>query len=81
MKYIVNFMLGLLFIVLFFGIVYLANQDMQAAAKLDSIDSRLIAAETRMDRAARALCVAEIGEGAKAVWAASGVLTCKRDVK
>ena len=77
MTHIINFIGGAVFVALFFGVAYLADRDMQDAAKLDAIDAQMLAAETRMQRAARALCVAELGPGTVALWTREGDLVCR----
>ena len=77
MSKVINFLGGVVFVALFFGVAYLADQDMQDAAKLDAIDAQLLAAENRMQRAAQALCVAELGPGTVALWTRDGDLVCR----
>lgn len=77
MKALVNFIGATVLVALFFGVAYLADQDLQAASKLDAIDAQAQAAEHRLQRAARALCVSEVGPGAQALWTRDGDLVCR----
>lgn len=75
--WLVNWAGATVFLALFFGCIYLAEQDMQDAAKLSALDIRVMQSESRMQRAARALCVAELGLGATPAWTSDGLLICK----
>lgn len=77
MSKVINFLGGVVFVALFFGVAYLADQDMQAASKLDAIDAQIQAAETSMQRAARDLCTSELGPGAQVLWTRDGDLVCR----
>ena len=75
--WLVNWLVATVLVGLFFGCIYLAEQDMQDAAKLSALDIRVMQSESRMQRAARALCVAELGLGAMPAWTPDGKLICK----
>ena len=77
MTHLINFIGGALVVARFFGVAYLADRDLQDAATLDAVDAQMLAAETRMQRAARALCVAELGPGTVALWTREGDLVCR----
>ena len=77
MTHIINFINGALVVALFFVVIHLADQDMQNAAKLDAVDAQMLAAENRIQRAAQALCVAELGPGTVALWTREGDLVCR----
>lgn len=77
MTHFINFIGGALVVAMFFVVAYLADRDMQDAAKLDAVDAQMLAAESRMQRAARALCVAELGPGSVALWTREGDLVCR----
>lgn len=77
MTHIINYIGGALFVALFFGVIHLADRDMQDAAKLDAADAQMLAAESRMQHAARALCVSELGPGTVALWTREGDLVCR----
>ena len=77
MSHLINTAAAALFAALFFGVAYLADRDLQDGAKLDAIDAQLLAAEHRAQRAARALCIAELGPGATALWTQDGDLVCR----
>lgn len=73
---VVNWLAAILLVVLFFGIAHQVERDSQAAQKLDAMDAAVAATEARMDRAARALCRAELGTGSVAAWTPEGRLVC-----
>lgn len=75
--WLVNWLGATVLVAIFFGLVYLAEQDMQDAAKLSALDIRVMQSESRMQRAARALCAAELGLGATPAWTSDGLLICK----
>lgn len=75
--WLVNWLGATVLVGIFFGLVYLAEQDMDRAAKLDALDAQVLAQEGRMQRAARALCRAELGLGAVPVWTPDGALMCR----
>ena len=77
MTHIINFIGGALVVALFFGVIHMADRDMQDAAKLGAVDAQMLAAESRMQRAARALCVSEMGPGTVALWTRDGDLVCR----
>jgi hypothetical protein len=77
----VNTLAAIAALVVFFGVLHLADQDLQAASKLDAIDAEAQALETRMNRAAAALCRAEAGPGARPVWTPDGALLCTTTAK
>lgn len=72
----VNWLAALIFMAIFFMVLHLVNEDADAAAKLDALDHQVLAAESRLQRAARALCREELGVGATARWLADGSLSC-----
>ena len=72
-----TWLLGLMTVAAFFVVIHLAERDMHDAAKLDAIDAQMLAAESRMQRAAQALCVAELGPGTVALWTRDGDLVCR----
>lgn len=73
---VVNWLAAFLLVVLFFGIVHQLERDSQAAQTLDAMDAAVAATEARIDRAARALCRAELGTGSVAAWTPEGRLVC-----
>lgn len=77
MNHLINTAAAALFAALFFVVAYLADRDLQDGAKLDAIDAQLLAQETRAQRAARALCIAELGPGTVALWTREGDLVCR----
>lgn len=77
MKHIINWAGGLMFVVLLFGVIHMANIDMEAADTLNGINAEMDKAESRMQRAAHALCVAELGPGTVALWTREGDLVCR----
>lgn len=73
----VNTLAAIAAMVVFFVAIHLADRDATAAAKLDALEAQAINAENRLQRAARALCVAEAGPGAQARWTHDGDLVCR----
>lgn len=73
---VVNWIAAVLLVVLFFGIAHQLERDSQAAQTLDAMDAAVAATEARIDRAARALCRAELGPGSVAAWTPEGRLVC-----
>jgi len=72
-----NTLASIVALVLFFGVLHLADRDATAASKLDALDAQAQAAEHRLQRAARALCASEAGPGAQALWTQDGDLVCR----
>jgi hypothetical protein len=73
----VNTLAAIAALVVFFGVIHLAERDATAAAKLDALDAQAMNAEHRLQRAARALCIAEAGPGSQARWTPQGDLVCR----
>lgn len=73
----VNTLAAIAALVLFFGVLHLAERDNQAAHTLDALSTQAQAAEHRLQRAASALCGAEAGPGAQALWTPDGDLVCR----
>lgn len=74
----INWLAATALVVLFFGIAHQLDRDTEAARTLDTLDAQALAAEHRLQRAARALCASEIGHGARALWTPEGHLVCRR---
>ncbi|MBS3998221.1 MAG: hypothetical protein KGZ67_12990 [Hydrogenophaga sp.] len=51
--------------------------DAQDAKRMRQINAEIREAEASMDRAAAALCRAELGPGAQALWTHQGDLVCR----
>lgn len=68
----------LLFTVAFFGFVEMAeNEPAEQASRMSQINAEIDAAEDSMQRAAAALCRAELGPGAQVLWTREGDLVCR----
>lgn len=72
-----TWLLAMLVVTLFFGVVYLAERDADYASRMTAINAELDAADERLQRAAQALCQAETGPGAQVLWTHDGDLVCR----
>ena len=80
MTTITNWASATLFAAMFFGAAHLADQDTSTADQLAAIDAQAQATEARMQNAANALCVADLGHSAQARWTPEGQLVCVQAV-
>lgn len=69
--------LGMLAVALFFGVIHLANRDAGHASRMATFNAELDADDARLQRAATHLCQAEAGPGAQVLWTADGDLVCR----
>lgn len=72
-----TWVLGLMTVAAFFVVIHLAERDAEELHTVAAIAADLKAAENRMQRAAQALCVAELGPGTVALWTREGDLVCR----
>ena len=72
-----TWVLGLMTVAAFFVVIHLAERDADELQTVATIAADLKAAESRMQRAAQALCVAELGPGTVALWTREGDLVCR----
>lgn len=73
-----NFVLGLLAVGIFFGVLYLAALNDSRAAIQDALDARA-QAETKLQRAARGVCndhPQRAGRTLEPVWTSAGQMEC-----
>lgn len=68
---------GLLAAGTFFGVLHLAEREVDINSRMAQINAELDAADERLQRAAHALCQAEAGPGAKVLWTSDGDLVCR----
>lgn len=73
----IPWVLGLMTVAAFFVVIHLAERDADELQTVATIAAELKAAENRMQRAAQALCVAELGPGTVALWTRDGDLVCR----
>lgn len=72
-----NGLAAALFAATFFAIAHQAEQNDDLATRAAAVNQQLDAADARMQRAAAALCQAEMGPGAQALWTHDGDLVCR----
>ena len=72
-----TWLLGLLVVAAFFGLLHLAERNDSHAEQMARINAELDAADARMERAAALLCQAEAGPGAQVLWTQDGSLVCR----
>lgn len=74
-----NFVLGLMAVGIFFGVLYLAALNDSRAAIQDALDARA-QAETKLQRAARGICndhPKRAGRTLEPVWTSAGQMECQ----
>ena len=64
-------------VVVFFGVLHIADTEADQASHLATIGAQAQAQDQRLQRAASALCQAEVGPGAQALWTVDGDLVCR----
>lgn len=74
--WLVNWLGATVLVAIFFGLVYLAEQDMSMAHEFAALERDAQMAEARMLRGATALCEADSGLGARAGFTPEGDLVC-----
>lgn len=74
--WLVNWLGATVLVGIFFGLVYLAEQDASLVHELAALEREAQAAEARMVLGATALCEAEHGPGARAGLTPDGDLVC-----
>ena len=72
-----TWVLGLMTVAAFFVVIHLAERDADELQTVAAIAADLKEAENRMQRAAQALCLAELGPGTVALWTREGDLVCR----
>lgn len=68
---------AILFAALFFTLHHQAKQSDALAERAAAVNREMAATDARLQRAAAALCTAELGPGAQALWTAEGDLVCR----
>lgn len=76
----VNWLAALIFVLVFFGVIYQVDQAGAEADRLHMLAKAANATEQRLQRAAQALCTAELGAHTTVVWTADNVLVCRPTV-
>lgn len=74
--WLVNWLSGTVLVAIFFGLVYLAEQDASLVHELAALERQAQLAEVRMLQGATALCEAEHGPGARAGLTPGGDVVC-----
>ena len=64
-------------VVVFFGVLHIADTEAEPASQQATIGAQAQAQDQRLQRAARALCQAEAGPSAQALWTVDGDLVCR----
>lgn len=68
---------GVLAVAAFFAVIHLAERDADFASRMATVNAELDEADASLQRAAAALCRAEVGPGAEVLWTADGDLVCR----
>lgn len=72
-----NWLGALVFAAVLFAVIHQTEQADDLATRAASTNAELAATDARMQRAAAALCQAELGPGAEVLWTREGELVCR----
>lgn len=72
-----NWLGAVVFAAVMFAVIHQAEQDNALATRAATVNAQMDAADARMQRAAAALCTAELGPGAQVLWTSEGHLVCR----
>lgn len=72
-----NWLGALVFTAVLFAVLHHTEQADDLATRAATVNAELAATDARLDRAAAALCTAELGPGAEVLWTHEGDLVCR----
>lgn len=68
---------AILFAAVFFAVIHEAEKADHIGQRAAALNAEMDATDARMQRAAAALCRAELGPGAQVLWTIEGDLVCR----